>query len=491
MLSPPTPSVPSVPPVPPTPSAPPAPAGGPATRPAAAQPRPPATEAPWAGDATALVESYRRGEHSPVAELEAVLAAVGRSRLGAVTYVDADAARRAAAAADPGLPLGGVPIAVKELEQVAGWPRADASVPLRARRSARHSTQIRRLIAAGAIPVVQTTSSELARGAHTASRLHGITRNPWRLTASAGGSSGGSAAAVAGGLVALATATDGGGSTRQPAALCGLPGLKVTWRIVPGGPEPVLEPFTVVTTTLSRSVRDLARALDVTVGFDPRDPFSTPMTGRFEAGLGMVPTAGLRVAWLPELGGAQLDAGVVTAVEQALHGLVRSAGLRLVPVTPPVVPGPSEAFAAIAALRIRRWLGPSWPDCADELTDEIRAVMESTDRLDARVLTGLDTYRIDVIETMAAVFDEVDLVACPTTGEAFDAETGTPGPGPLALANVSGCPAISIPAGTGPAGLPVGLHLFAAHHRDDLLLELAATAEREHPWPLVAPGSPC
>ncbi|EFC82927.1 amidase [Parafrankia sp. EUN1f] len=448
------------------------------------------TAAPWAGDAVGLVDSYRRGDHDPVTELERVLGALERSRLGALCHVDADAARRAAAQVDLALPLAGVPFAVKELEQVAGWPRADASVPLRGRRSARHSTQVRRLVAAGAIPVAQTTSSELARGAHTASRLHGITRNPWRLTASAGGSSGGSAAAVAGGLFALATATDGGGSTRQPAAMCGLPGLKVSWRIVPGGPEPVLEPFTVVTTTLSRSVRDIARALDVTAGFDARDPFSAPISPRFEAGLGTVPTAGLRVAWLPDLGGAAHDQGVVTMVERALRDLVAAAGLRPAALATPAVPGPSAAFAAIGALRIRRFLGPYWPACADELTAEIREVMVAADSLDARVLTELDTYRIDVIETMAALFDEVDLVACPTTGEAFDAETGSPAPGPLPLANICGCPAISIPVGTGPTGLPVGLHLFAPHHRDDLLLELAAAVERDHPWPLVAPASP-
>ncbi|OAA29530.1 aspartyl-tRNA(Asn)/glutamyl-tRNA(Gln) amidotransferase subunit A [Frankia sp. EI5c] len=466
----------------------PAPVPPPSVTPAAGSASGPA---PWAGDAIALVDSYRRGDHDPAAELEAALAAVARSRLGAVCHVDADAARRAAREVDLSLPLAGVPFAVKELEQVAGWPRADASVPLRGRRSVRNSTQVQRLIAAGAIPVVQTTSSELARGAHTLSRLHGVTRNPWRLTAAAGGSSGGSAAVVAGGLLPLATSTDGGGSTRQPAALCGLPGLKVTWRIVPGGPEPVLEPFTVVTTTLTRSVRDLARALDLTAGFDSRDPFSAPLTPRFEAGLGTVPTTGLRVAWLPGLGGADVAGGVLAVVEDALRALVGAADLRLVDLPLPAVPGPSAAFAAIAALRIRRILGPYWPDCADELTDEIRAVMESTDRLDARVLTELDTYRTDVIETMASLFDQVDLVACPTTGEAFDAETGTPEPGPLTLANVSGCPAISIPAGTGPSGLPVGLHLFAPHHRDDLLLELAASVERDHPWPLVAPGSPC
>nr|MDT0663934.1 amidase family protein [Micromonospora sp. DSM 115978] len=137
--------------------------------------------APWPGDALGLVEQYRSGQRDPVSEVEAVLSAVAASRLGAVCHVDAEAARSAAEAVDLTLPLAGVPLAVKELEQVAGWPRADASIPLRHRRSSHHSTQVRRLVAAGAIPVVQTTSSELARGGHTTSRLHGVTRNPWHL----------------------------------------------------------------------------------------------------------------------------------------------------------------------------------------------------------------------------------------------------------------------------------------------------------------------
>nr|MDT0666954.1 amidase family protein [Micromonospora sp. DSM 115978] len=153
-----------------------------------------------------------------------------------------------------------------------------------------------------------------------------------------------------------------------PAAFCGLPGLKVTWRIVPGGPGPVIEPLTVVTTTLTRSVRDLAHVLDATVGFDARDPYSSPRPATFAAQLGAVPTAGLTVAWLPGFGGGQPGQGVSTAVEDTLGTLVAAAGLRRVDVTAPRLPSGSEAFAAIASLRVYRWLAPHWPECAEALT---------------------------------------------------------------------------------------------------------------------------
>ncbi|MCM3924067.1 amidase, partial [Frankia sp. AiPs1] len=300
---------------------------------------------------------------------------------------------------------------------------------------------------------------------------------------------------VAGGLVPLATATDGGGSTRQPAAFCGLPGLKTTWRITPGGPEPVIEPLTVVTTVLTRSVRDLAFVLDLTVGFDSRDPYSAPgpIGGqRFAAGLGSVPTRGLRIAWMPTLGGAQPAPGVLAAVGDTFAELVAAAGLCQVQAPEVSFPAGAASFAGIAALRLYRWLAPYWPASADALTDDIGSAMRAVTLLDPTVLAGLDDYRIAVIEAVAALFEDVDLVACPTVGtEAFPAGDPSPRPpGPLAIANVSGCPAISIPAGFGPTGLPVGLQVFAPHHRDALLIELAAVVERARPWPLVAPGSP-
>jgi Asp-tRNA(Asn)/Glu-tRNA(Gln) amidotransferase A subunit family amidase len=445
----------------------------------------------WSGDAVGLVDAYRRHELDPVDVVEQTLAAIAASDLNAFSHVAADEARAMAQSVDLDRPLAGVPFGVKEIEAVAGWPFADASIPLKDRVAERTSTNVARLVAAGAIPVGQTTSSELARAGYTASKLRGITRNPWDISRSPGGSSGGSAAAVAGGLVPFCTSTDGGGSTRQPAAFCGLPGLKVTWRLVPAGPQAIIEPLTVVVTSLTRSVRDIARILDVTVGFDARDPFSLNLTPQFEAGLGHTPTDGLRVAFWPGFGGAPSTGPVVELAHDALTELVKLCGLQLAPAPDVELTPPDKRFAGIAVMRLRRWLGHAWPGCEDDLTPEVAAGMRQAYDLDLDALAGLDDFRNATIDGVAEIFESVDLIVTPTVAyEPFAAE----GPGPdtgsdLWPANVSGCPAISLPIGFGPEGLPVGLHIMARHHADDLLLELAHRWERERPWPLTARAS--
>ena len=175
------------------------------------------TGTPWQGDVVGLVEAFRAGERSPAEELEATLAAVEASDLNAVCHVDPDAARRAAASADVSLPFGGVPLAVKELLAVGGWPAAEGSIPLKDEIFTHDDISVERLKGAGAVAAVQTTSSEFGATNQTTTKLHGATRNPWNLERTPGGSSGGSAAGVAGGLFTLATASDGGGSIRIPA----------------------------------------------------------------------------------------------------------------------------------------------------------------------------------------------------------------------------------------------------------------------------------
>ncbi len=192
---------------------------------------------PWAGDTVSLVEAFRSGARSPVEELEATLAAVAASELNAFTHIDAEAARRQAEAADVSKPLGGVPIAMKQGQKVQGWPATEGSKALADLTHDHDSTMTARLREAGAVLFGQTTQSEFAGLNHTRTRLYGITRNPWDLARTPGGSSGGSAAAVAGGLCTMASAGDGGGSTRIPAAFCGLPGLKPTYGRIPKGPR--------------------------------------------------------------------------------------------------------------------------------------------------------------------------------------------------------------------------------------------------------------
>src|SRR5438132_10706785 len=152
----------------------------------------------WLGDASSLVDAMRAGALTPSEALEASLAAIEGSSLNAFCFVDADAARRRAAAADPSLPFGGVPVGIKELEPVAGWPLSEASLVFKDRIASYTATWVERLDAAGAVAVGQTTAPEFGGLNVGVSKIHGVTRNPWNTDRTPGGSSSGSSAAVAG-----------------------------------------------------------------------------------------------------------------------------------------------------------------------------------------------------------------------------------------------------------------------------------------------------
>ena len=189
----------------------------------------------WKNDAISLVEAFRSGERTPEDETQAVLSAIEKSSLNVFSYIDKEGALLRAENADVSLPLGGVPIAVKELHNVDGWPDTGASVVFKDRISQFDGTMIQRLKAAGANLIGLTTASEFGGLNCSTTKLNGITTNPWNRELTPGGSSGGSAAAVAGGIVTLGTGGDGGGSIRIPAGFCGLVGMKGTAGRIPRG----------------------------------------------------------------------------------------------------------------------------------------------------------------------------------------------------------------------------------------------------------------
>jgi Asp-tRNA(Asn)/Glu-tRNA(Gln) amidotransferase A subunit family amidase len=257
------------------------------------------TDTPWLGDACSLVDAFRSGERSPREEVEAVLAAIDASELNAFCFTDPDGARAAAEDADVGLPFGGLPIGVKELDSVEGWPATGASLVFADEVATYTGTMVGRLEKAGVAKVGLTTASEFGGLNVSITKAHGVTHNPWRIGQTTGGSSAGSAAAVAGGLVPIATGGDGGGSIRIPAGFCGLVGLKGTAGRIPRGPRTQIAPMTVVTGCLARSVRDVARWYDVCTGFDSRDPYSLPRIDGWERDLGTRDLAGKRVVIAP------------------------------------------------------------------------------------------------------------------------------------------------------------------------------------------------
>ncbi len=459
---------------------------------------------PWQGDAASLVDAYRSGGHSPVEEMDATLAAIEASGLNAFSFVDGDRARDAAAAADVSKPFGGVPFGVKELTPVTGWPDTEASLVFADRIAGHTATMVQRAVdRGGAVPVGQTTASEFGGLNVSVNRLHGVTGNAWDPTRSAGGSSGGSASAVAGGLVPIATGGDGGGSIRIPAGFNGLVGMKGTVGRIPRGPRAQVGNFTVVIGCLARSVRDAARWFDVCAGYDSRDPYSIPSPGGWEAGIGTHDLSGLRVAVVPHLSTAVVLPAVEALVIETAEMLVAAAGLRTVEGVDVDIPPLGFEWAMSGLAGVLADLKDRWPADRELLTEEMAfGVQTAEERFDLGMAARVSERRTAANETMAAVFDQVDLVICATNPDAAypapvtlntrvgDRRVGPENNGALTIpANITGCPAVSVPAGL-VDGMPVGVQIMARHHADGLLFDVAALLERERPWPLVAPGAP-
>ena len=465
---------------------------------------------PWPGDACSLVDAFRSGSITPVEALEATLTAIDGSELNAFTHLDPDAARETAARADVTLPFGGVPVGVKELEAVAGWPYTEASLVYKDRIADHDATQVTRLRAAGAVLVAQTAAPEFGGVNFTHSKLHGTTRNPWNPERTPGGSSGGSAAAVVGGILPIASGGDGGGSIRIPAGYSGLLGLKSTFGRIPKGPHTLQPPLTVVLGCMARSVRDTARWFDACNGFDSRDTLSLPRVEGWEAGLGSHDLSGRTAVILVDLGIAQVREEVAALVAASAEELAGRAGLRIVTVSP-TLPPLRGAWAMANQPPFVVDLGDAYPDRIDELSREISLGLESArERYTLERAASVERYRRQLNGAMADLFDEADFVFCSTHPDvAFKAEGPPPSTLPgrdlireigfaqaimnqaalTAPSNLNGSPAMSIPAGV-VDGLPVGLQVLAGHHREQLLLDLALVAEREMPWPRVAPGAP-
>ncbi len=468
------------------------------------------TAEPWLGDACSLVDAFRAGTISTTEALEGSLAAIEASSLNAVCFVDEERARASAASADVGKPFGGVPIGVKELDPVEGWPLTEASLVFKDRISGYDGTMTQRLRSAGAVLVGQTTASEFGGINCTYTRLHGATTNPYDLERTPGGSSGGSAASIAGGLLPICTGGDGGGSIRIPAGFTGLFGLKATFGRIPKGPHTEIEPLTAVIGCLSRSVRDTARWYDVCNGADEYDPFSLPRVEGWEAGLGQQDVRGMRVAVSVDLGAAVVAAAVREKVEEAADLLIKDAGLERVDVSVDLPRGGLEwALAGTASLLVG--LGDLYPACESELTPEIvLAANIATNHFSVETAKSIEAFRREAIVKMAEIFEQVDFLVCATNP---DVAFGAQGPMPTTVdgrdlmaelgfeaalgnngaltipANTTGHPAAAIPVGL-VDGLPVSMQIIGRRHAEQLLLDLARMVELERPWPLVAPGAP-
>ena len=464
------------------------------------------TDSPWLADACSLVDAFRNGERSPQEELHASLSAIERSSLNAFSFLDPEGALQRAKSADISKPFGGVPLGVKELDAVQGWPYTEACVVF-ADRKARHTSIMveRATQIGGANAIGLCTASEFGGVNVTRTVLNGATHNPWKFGTTPGGSSGGSAAAVAGGLVSIATGGDGGGSIRIPAGFTGLVGLKATFGRIPRAPHTELGNLTVNTGVMARSIRDTARWFDICNGHDSRDPLSLQRVENWESELGSHTESlrGKTAVLAPTWGGAVVSPAMWAQLEEyALH-LATLTGLRIVAVDTSL-PNMGAAWSISGMIEIHMQLAQHWPDCAEVLTPEMRFGIEATiGKYGAEARAKIESRRAALNQRMHEIFEAVDFVITASNPDiAFNAngplpsqfggiEAGMGNNGKLTFpANMHGNPAISIPAGL-IDGLPIALQINGPHFSEQLLLELGLAMERSRPWALVAPKAPC
>ncbi|HEY8600063.1 MAG TPA: amidase [Thermomicrobiales bacterium] len=452
-----------------------------------------------------LAGMIRRKEVSPVEVTEVVLARIERLNptLNAFCTVTADealaTAREAEAAVVRGAALGplhGVPISIKDLTITKGMRTTRGSRLYADAVPDEDAPVVERVRAAGAIIVGKTNTPEFGWKGDTSNPLFGVTRNPWdpARQASAGGSSGGAGAAVAAGLAPLALGTDGAGSIRIPASFCGIVGLKQQlWR-VPTYPASPVEAVA-HTGPMTRTVRDAALLLNVIAGPDERDRLSLPATGEnwlmaCEGGV-----RGLRVAWSPDLGSAAVDPEVAQFCAVAASCFADDLGCVLSEANPGFAdPGHAERiiFYGGVAANVAD-LSPERAALVDPAL--ARALQEETAGLTALDYIGANATRQGLWETTRKFFEGFDLLLTPTiavppfrAGEEGPREVNgrpverfgwTPFTYPF---NLTGNPALTVPAGFTAAGLPVGLQIVGRRFDEATVLRAGAAFEAVQPW---------
>ena len=479
-------------------------------------------------DATDLAEMVRRGKVTPA---ELVGAAIERiealnPRLNAIVTPMFDEAVAAAERVDRKAPFAGVPVLVKDLIATCAGVRNTNGSRLLSEHVARADSElVRRLRGAGLVPVGLTNTSELGGAPVTEGRLFGATRNPWNLELSPAGSSGGSAAAVAAGIVSLAHGNDTGGSLRNPASCCGVFALKPSRGRMPLEPEHgELLSSLLVEHVLTRSVRDSARLLDRTHGALPGDPQPAPALapapGAFERALAS-PVRRLRIALSTEtLTGERPHPECAAAAARAAR-LCAELGHEVVQASPHI-DGPALVDA---------WFGV-WGDVMTSLVREAEAIAGRSPReedLEPRTWgwyeagsrrTAAERRRSqstiqEGARAVAELLREHDVWLTPTLGlpaipvGAFDAgagESDARAGKPAAaerymtfspytrVANMTGCPAMSVPLHWTADGMPVGAHFLGRIWDEETLLGLAHQLEQAAPWrecrPPVRVGQP-
>ena len=465
-------------------------------------------------DATAQAELVRRREVTPRELVEAAIERLDRvnAQLNAVILPALEQARTRAALSDlPRGPFHGVPFLMKDLGgPEAGRPYCGGMRFLKEAgwREPVNGYITEKFLSAGLVILGRTNTPELGLLPTSEPEAFGPTRNPWQAQHSAGGSSGGSAAAVAAGIVPAAHASDGGGSIRIPAGMCGVVGLKPTRGRNSFGPG-LGERWNGFSAefAVTRSVRDAAALLDVTAGPMPGDPYSAAPPALPFAYAPVAPPPHLRIGVMrraPHDRGIELDAACVAAVDRAAR-LLGELGHAVEEAHPDALDDAAAMvhFVAIIAANIARALDASGEKVGrtvghDDVEPLTWAVAERGRGVTAAELLASLEYVHAFGRRMAAWWHSgFDLLLTPTSAAPppplgyLSSTPAEPFRGFIRSApygvftspfNLSGQPAISLPLHTTADGLPIGVQLAAAYGREDLLLQVAAQLEQAAPW---------
>ena len=478
-------------------------------------------EVPHADTALGIAAAVRSGTRSAVEVVEEHLTAIAArdGEIHAFNLVTADQARQAAlaldrrvaAGEDPG-PLAGVPVALKDNMCTTGVPTTCSSRILEGWRPPYDATVVEKLAAAGAVVVGKTNLDEFAMGSSTENSAFGPTRNPHDTSRVPGGSSGGSAAAVAAGFVPLALGSDTGGSIRQPAALCGVVGMKPTYGAVSryglvafASSLDQIGPF-------ARTVADAALLYEAIAGHDPLDTTSIPeRPAPVSAGL-REGVAGMRVGLVTELCEAEgIEADVVARVREAAEAL-EQAGAKVDDVSVPAAVYGLSAYYLIApaeaSSNLARYDGvryglrvdaPTTGEMYDRTRTEgfgaevKRRIMLGTYALSAGYYDAFygkaQRVRTLILRDFEAAYAGFDVLLSPTApSTAFPLGAKTADPLTMYLndvctipSNLAGHPAMSVPFGSGEDGLPVGVQVMAPALAEPVMFRVAAALEAAAP----------
>jgi len=451
-----------------------------------------------------LSRGYLSGRLSPTAVLDDVLAGIAAADgdLAAFVAIDADGARRAAAACDEELKRGrwrghlhGVPVAVKELFDVAHLPATYGSQALAGAVASADAEVVRRLRRAGAVIVGLTRSHEFGWGITTQHPGGAGTRNPWHPDFIPGGSSGGSAAAVAAGLVPAAVASDTGGSVRIPAALCGVAGIKPTFGRIPRDGCVPLAPSLDTPGFIAHTPGDLFILMEASAGWSAADPASR-IPDMTDPGPWPSSLAGRRVGVSPDLLGTAIAAPHLAAY-QLVMGVLSGLGATVVELRLPAAGEYLDAFTAIQMAEAydvhHRQLG-LFPGRAAAYGSDVRGRLERAGSVDMGAYFAACDRRHHLSAALDVALASVDVLLTPVNTctpprradpDHVTAPDGTRLPfrdvimGYTVPQNLAGVPSVTISAGTDEVGLPCGVQLTAARGQELAGLRLAEILDRE------------